>query len=321
LFFCNAFGDHLCARPTVLALQKYFGGRLGFIGHPEMAGRFFPDARFRFVHEIPFVSQPDLTHGFKLGDVQHVDEQFNALISLNPWDSPFVRELADAIQPKPFIGLNFWYSDVAPLKSDENIVDHTFKLASLIDPTSSLNDFSYVQPRAPLYEHRGQHIRTQLPAGTKILGVHTETQIQKQWTVDKWRTLINTFLERHRDYTVVVVDPSDSDLDEGPFSDRIFSFDLVDVDTATDVVTHCDLFVGIDSYFMHVADFSRIPTVAIFGETDPRLWGPRFAPHRICRSPKAADVDVTDVLAAMEELASPETAEHPVRTPLTGALA
>ena len=303
LFFCNAFGDHLCARPTVLALQAYFGGRLGFIGHPYMAEHFYPDADFRFVHEIPFVSRDDLTHGFELSDLRKVDDQFDALISLNPWDSPLVRELPDAIAPRPFIGLNFWYSDVSVLKADENIIDHTFKLAKLLNPQSSLDRFATLQPRAPLYVHRSRHIRDQLPTGKKVLCVHTETQAYKQWPLDKFRLLINTFLDRHDNYAVVVVDPTDNDLDVGPFSDRIFSFDQVDVDTATDVLAACDLFVGIDSYFMHVADFARVPTVAIFGETDPRLWGPRFAPHHICRAAKASEVSVQDVLVALEELA------------------
>lgn len=307
LFFCNAFGDHLCARPTVMALQAYFGGRLGFIGHPYMVEHFYPDAGFRFVHEIPFVSREDLTHGFALSDIQKVDDQFDALISLNPWDSPLVRELADAIAPRPFIGLNFWYSDVGLLKSEDNIVDHTFKLAKLLDPQASLERFATLQPRAPLYVHRSRHIQDQLPAGKKVLCVHTETQAYKQWTLDKFRQLIHAFLERHDDYAVVIVDPTDNDLDEGPFSDRIFSFDQVDVDTATDVLVACDLFVGIDSYFMHAADFARVPTVAIFGETDPRLWGPRFATHRVCRAAKASEVSVQEVLAALEELSSPAT--------------
>ena len=37
----------------------------------------------------------------------------------------------------------------------------------------------------------------------------------------------------------------------------------------------CRLFIGNDSGISHMASALGIPTIAIFGPTDPRVWSPR----------------------------------------------
>jgi ADP-heptose:LPS heptosyltransferase len=68
--------------------------------------------------------------------------------------------------------------------------------------------------------------------------------------------------------------------------------------TATQWVATCDAFVGIDSYFLHVADFARRPSVGIFVATSPAQWGFRFSPH--ARSLENATPD--DVLRELHEV-------------------
>src|SRR6202012_6231348 len=54
ILFCNAFGDHLLTRPSILAMSKIFSGNIGYIGAPGMAEMFFSDAEFSYIKEIPF---------------------------------------------------------------------------------------------------------------------------------------------------------------------------------------------------------------------------------------------------------------------------
>ncbi|MEK7730267.1 MAG: glycosyltransferase family 9 protein [Planctomycetota bacterium] len=46
------------------------------------------------------------------------------------------------------------------------------------------------------------------------------------------------------------------------------------VETAADLVCGADAFVGNDAGMTHVAALARVPTIALFGPTDPRIWTP-----------------------------------------------
>jgi ADP-heptose:LPS heptosyltransferase len=50
------------------------------------------------------------------------------------------------------------------------------------------------------------------------------------------------------------------------------------------VLARCDLFIGNDSGISHLAAAAGAPTAAVFGPTDPAVWGPRGAAVRIVRS-------------------------------------
>ncbi len=49
------------------------------------------------------------------------------------------------------------------------------------------------------------------------------------------------------------------------------------------LLRQCDLFIGGDSGPLHIADAVGIPTVSIFGPTDPSLLAPRGSHHRVVR--------------------------------------
>jgi heptosyltransferase-3 len=102
----------------------------------------------------------------------------------------------------------------------------------------------------------------------------------KQWTDDGWRSLIRCLLERA--FTVVVTGgPGD---DEHRYLARVLG-DLrspgliplpgrLSLAQTADLIRHARLFVGVDTATTHVAAATGTPTVAIFGPTDPVIWGP-----------------------------------------------
>ena len=58
---------------------------------------------------------------------------------------------------------------------------------------------------------------------------------------------------------------------------------------------HTGLFIGNDSGMTHIAAYWGTPTVALFGATDPRVWGPVGRRVRILEKPSLADISVDDV--------------------------
>lgn len=59
------------------------------------------------------------------------------------------------------------------------------------------------------------------------------------------------------------------------------------------------LFIGNDAGITHLAAAVGVPTLALFGETDPRVWAPRGSYVRVLRSNPLADLSVDAVLAAI----------------------
>jgi heptosyltransferase-3 len=64
-----------------------------------------------------------------------------------------------------------------------------------------------------------------------------------------------------------------------------------------------DAMITPDGGALHIAAALGKPTVALFGCTDPAIWGPWQVPHRICRGETSAtDIDPLQVEQALAEL-------------------
>jgi heptosyltransferase-3 len=101
--------------------------------------------------------------------------------------------------------------------------------------------------------------------------------VYKGWTRDGWRALARALSERGLEI-VATGGPSD---DERAFLDDLWrDIALTRVDgrltwpQLAELLAGAKIFVGPDTSVTHLAAASGCPTVALFGPTDPRLWGP-----------------------------------------------
>jgi len=60
-------------------------------------------------------------------------------------------------------------------------------------------------------------------------------------------------------------------------------------------------YVGNDSGITHLAAYLGVPTVALFGPTDPKLWCPCGRRVRVLHSPQLEDISVESVVAALSD--------------------
>jgi heptosyltransferase-3 len=100
----------------------------------------------------------------------------------------------------------------------------------------------------------------------------------KRWTVDGWRTVAMGLLARG----LRVVATGGPGAEERAFLDHVFG-PLPNVERRDGqfswpqlarLLTGARLFVGPDTSVTHLAAAAGCPTIALFGPTDPRLWGP-----------------------------------------------
>ena len=71
----------------------------------------------------------------------------------------------------------------------------------------------------------------------------------------------------------------------------------------TEVSMHlrrCRAYVGNDSGITHLAAYLGCPTVALFGPTDPRMWGPIGRRSRVLWKTNLEDISVDEILLALQ---------------------
>lgn len=85
----------------------------------------------------------------------------------------------------------------------------------------------------------------------------------------------------------------------GPDEKALAPAGILTLSQVSYTLRHCRAYVGNDSGITHLAAYLGCPTVAIFGPTDPRIWGPIGRRSRVIWKRKLEDVSVDEVLLAL----------------------
>ena len=118
---------------------------------------------------------------------------------------------------------------------------------------------------------------TELPGGDYAV-IHAAPMFNyKRWTVDGWRALASALTERGLS-VVATGGPGETErkyLDDVWSGSSVIRYDgKLTWAALTRLLSRARLFVGPDTSVTHLAAASGCPTVALYGPTDPRLWGP-----------------------------------------------
>ena len=66
------------------------------------------------------------------------------------------------------------------------------------------------------------------------------------------------------------------------------------------MLQRCRLYISNDTGPMHMSTAVKTPTIALFGASNPRQWGPHWHPHTIIARESMEDITVGDVLQAAD---------------------
>jgi ADP-heptose:LPS heptosyltransferase len=305
--FANALGDNLLTLMALRALASLFPGRLELVSAINVRRLFFADVEFGAVHEVdfaPFVAPSgNVGRSFDAAAVAARLTGCDLLLSLNPWTSPSLRALREALAPARSLGFLPGFDVSLPVDAGQHAARLAFELPRQLRADLRLESFA-----APLQLSRAAGrpaalLRQRLPAGTRLLVVHADTKPEKMWAADRFATLLDGFLTDHRDVAAVIVGARDTGL--GALADRhpVLSCLGLPLDVTMALVGAADLFVGVDSCMLHAADLFRVPGVGLFGPTHSAEFGFLFAPHRHIDAQGPLDgVPVERVREALESL-------------------
>jgi len=253
----GALGDFIVTLPALALLRAHWPhAHLALIGNAPAAALALDAALLHRVHS------------------QH-DARWSALYSAAPLPSALAAELAtfDLV-------LNFWPDpdgDLArhfPLRSAQ-----TFLSASA-SPTRAPAAAHYCAPLHALgltpttFHHTLAH-----PApDAHLVALHPGSgSPQKNWPLSRWIELCRWLTTIHRAKLLLLTGEADSAAASAlaPFGTPAHQLPLA---TLVTQLTHCRLFLGHDSGISHLAAACGVPSVLLFGPTDPTMWAPP-APH------------------------------------------
>lgn len=317
VYFSTHIGDSVLLLPTLRALAEMFTAPLTLMCPKATFDLCFREVSPRLVDITgvapygppvgPTPSTRILDYDALVSEIGAVDVFLNAV----PWDIPsngFIRALWRRMASATSIGFptDDDYDSVVP-RDVQHSADLTFKLARLFDPGLRIEDYAWPLALPPAVAAEARAVRAAVPAGGKVLVVHGDAAwAEKRWPATRFIKVLDEFLSRHRNFVAWVVGMGHEELNVGRERARVFPKLGLPLDMTMGLVANADLFVGVDSSMLHAADLAAVPGVALFGPTDPALWGFRFAPHRHVDMSTMADITVDAVLGAMEDLVRPE---------------
>ena len=296
LVFCNGIGDAFMALPALRALRRVFTKKITLICCQSHENWWYDELHFDEVLPFDFdVSNQrinfEVNYAYK--QIKHVD----IVISLLTDKSESLEQLIELWKPKWTAGMFGSHDFVLKCYKDLNMFCACFELMKLIDSSIVITDFAYpiIIPKPALHTAKLflNHI---IRNNTKILCIHMETKPEKMWSKNSWQQLLNQVLVTLPNYKILIIGlKEDSSIDKD--DKNIISFFGFNLALIAAMLTCADIFIGVDSCMLHLADLAKIPSIGLFGPTDPKRFGCYFTNGRNIHSAnKMMDMKVADVL-------------------------
>jgi len=274
----GALGDVVITLPTFFAIRNYFyNAHIEIMGYASfleiIKGRFYADTVSRFDQADSaalFIKNAQLPECLEKR-LRGMDMIISFLLDK---DGIFIENLKAAgtrhvVHYEPF----------PPHGERIHIIDHFLNFLHSIDIP-----FYYDTPRIFLQKddmYFGDNfIKDRIADPQKMLiAIHPgSSSRQKCWPVESYAELLLWLNKEMNVQPLIVSGPSDIEIIEELKVRVKESFILVDhlpLPHLAAVIKRCNLFIGNDSGITHLAAALGTRTIAIFGPTDPNIWGPR----------------------------------------------
>lgn len=298
--FCNGYGDSVLSLPALRALDSVFEGRWTLILDSYVDYLLYSELHAKKV-AVAF-STGKQGKDFDREAVLAAIPACDLFIGMVPWRSPKLLHLMKSLQPRNSLGFFSEYTSQLPLDFSKHTSHLTFDVVHALDPAQRLDDYCD-PPKLPDHARaRARALLGKFPAGLSFLTVHADTLDDKMWPPERFRAVLDRFLERHSHVVAILLGTRDQSLDDIQNGDRVVPCYGLPLEVSMAVVQESNLFLGIDSCLLHVADFCRVPGIGLFGATNANEFGFLLGPHRHVVGDGMDAITVEAVFDAMNEL-------------------
>lgn len=265
-------GDVLLTTPLIRSLKRahpdaaidmlVFAGTDGILaGNPDVA------------NVITMPQRPGV--GETLALLRQLWRRYDLALSTQAGDRPSLFAWAAGRRSAGFVDPRKLGGRVKRLALDHPVEVHaaTHRVTEVLRLAQALG----IAPVAELVAPQAR--RPSAPAGRPYAVVHAAPMYRyKQWTDDGWRALVSALAARG----LAVLATGGPDAEERRYLDRVFGqrSEIRRLDGTLPwpelaaTIRDATVYVGPDTAVTHLAAATGTPTVALYGPTDPRLWGP-----------------------------------------------
>lgn len=300
VFFANGIGDAILNLPAIRALCQAFSGNATLVCTDGGEAFLFDCLKCRQVR-VSISRDRNFRAQAVYDKIAHCD----ALISLVPWDSPALRDLVKMFGCLPSIGFGSHFSNGLRLDFSCHSAELSFRVVRMFRPDWSLTKFIHPPSLPAEYTAKARSLLTAAGFTTRILCVHTDTQAQKMWPVDRWVEVLDRFLMTHADFLALIVGLPDLALESGRQANNIVLCQGIHLAYSFSIASQADLFVGVDSCMLHFADACGVPSVGLFGPTKSYEFGFLFATNETVEAAaEMQEITVEQVYSALKNVES-----------------
>jgi len=296
----GAIGDFICTLPALAALRRRWPeAHVELVGYPRIASLALEG---RLVDSVLSLDRAEVAQYFsanpQISDA-HAEwiRSFDVVISylLDPSDTVRVNLLSFGARRVIYC---------SPKVEERHAVNQLFQAVEKLGIVQE----KAACPRLQLTQEplRVGHERVR-KIGDRVMAIHPGSGSRlKNWPLERFVDLAERMQSRGSAHPVFIVGEAEQELVHelttgGSDISLIGGHDLLDV---AGVLSACVGYVGNDSGITHLAAAVGIPVVAIYGPTNPALWGPRGKQVRIIAATegngqKLASISVDRVLSAL----------------------
>jgi len=212
-------------------------------------------------------------------------EKYDLIIDL--WSNPRSAQITFLTHAKYRVGFSYRGRKYAynilgtSEKGEHHAAEHNLELlkALRIEITSKRIHF-YVSDDDNSWAK--QFIKMNLPTGKKIIGtIPSGGWASKRCDANKWVEICNAIKQKY-DVVFLILwgpgDESDSNYIKSNLKDDAVLIPEVKIGKLSALIKNCDIVIANDSGPMHIAAALGVPTLGIFGPTNPKAHGP-YSPN------------------------------------------
>jgi ADP-heptose:LPS heptosyltransferase len=305
-FFANGLGDYLLTLPALRALACALPTRLALITSDGPSEFLFGDVGIERFVKVP-MERPGASaaRSFSASEAVRALGPVECLVSLVPWHSASLSELVRLVRPGWTIGLHHDFDFCVPGNTHEHAADRPFNLVKKFAPHFQISAFAHPFALPPESVAAAEDVRRAIGVNRRLLVVHEETATkEKQWLPSRMEETLRVLATRYPDLFIIVVSRHPPSFNIETLGDAAISITRVSLPFFLALIAQADVFIGVDSVGLHVADLWGIPAIGLFGPTSPAEWGFRFSGKGVHVDGKGSmsSISVEQVFSAVSSL-------------------
>lgn len=298
----NGRGDYLLNLPALRAFAGLFEARWTLVAMKDAHRLILPELPVARVLEPAFEKSARGPEFDAAALAEEIGET-PAFVSLNPWHTDSMTALLRTLRAGITVGYDAAFDLEIPLDFSKHSMDLAFDAVRAFRPEERLERHVAPPRFAEPHEALARSIVSQLPAGATLVGLHGETLPRKMWGEARFSELVRGLWRRLPEALVLDLGLAPAVAPAVAADPRYLHLAQLILPAAFALVRRLDCFVGVDSCFLHAADFYRVPSVGLFGPTDVHEFGLRLGgPGRHVSAPSMEEIAPARVLEALEEL-------------------